>query len=70
MKWVIVLSKARAFFESIAGKRVVICGIGNNNVPVVHLFLKHGAHVVACDKRTEEALGEVAEQLRRAILAD
>ena len=61
-----MLSKARAFFESIVGKRVAICGIGNNNVPVIYLFLKHGAQVVACDKRTEQELGEVAEQLHTA----
>ncbi len=58
-----MLSKARAFFESIAGKRVAICGIGNNNVPVIYLFLKHGAKVIACDKRTESELGEVAAEL-------
>ncbi len=60
------MTKARAFFESVAGKTVAICGIGNNNLPVVHLFLNAGAHVVACDKRTEEQLGEVADELRAA----
>lgn len=61
-----MLSKARDFFESIAGKRVVICGIGNNNVPVIYTFLKNGAKVIACDKRTADELGEVADQLREA----
>lgn len=61
-----MLSKARDFFESIAGKRVVICGIGNNNVPVIYTFLKNGAKVVACDKRTAAELGEVTDQLRAA----
>ena len=60
------MSKARAFFESVAGRRVAICGIGNNNLPVVYLFLKNGANVVACDKRTEAELGEIAEQLKAA----
>ncbi len=57
------MRKARAFFESIAGKRVAICGIGNNNLPVVHLFLKAGAQVIACDKRTQDELGDVAQEL-------
>lgn len=61
-----MLSKARAFFESIVDRRVAICGIGNNNVPIIYLFLKNGAQVIACDKRTEEELGEVAVQLRAA----
>ncbi len=61
-----MLSKARAFFESIAGRRVAICGIGNNNLPVIYLFLKHGATVIACDKRTERELGEIADDLKAA----
>ena len=61
-----MLNKARAFFESVAGKRVAICGIGNNNLPVIYLFLKQGAQVVACDKRTEDDLGDIAVQLREA----
>ncbi len=60
------MRKARAFFESVAGKTVAICGIGNNNLPVIHLFLKAGACVIACDKRTDEQLGEVADELRQA----
>ena len=58
------MSKASAFFERIAGKKVIICGIGRNNVPVIRQFLKAGAVVTACDKRTEEELGEVANELR------
>ena len=61
-----MLSKARDFFDSIAGKRVIICGIGNNNVPVIYTFLKYGAKVTACDRRTAEELGEVASQLAEA----
>lgn len=61
-----MLSKARDFFESMANKRIVICGIGNNNVPVIYTFLKHGAKVTACDKRTADELGEVADELRAA----
>ncbi len=61
-----MLSKAREFFESVADKRVVICGIGNNNIPVIYTFLKNGAKVIACDKRTAEDLGDVAGQLLAA----
>ena len=60
------MTKARAFFENISGKRVAICGIGTNNTPVVLQFLKAGAQVIACDKRSETELGETAVQLKEA----
>ena len=60
------MTKARAFFNDICGKRVAICGIGKNNLPVVLQFLEAGAIVTACDRRTEEELGEAAVSLRNA----
>lgn len=60
------MTKARAFFENICGKHVAICGIGNNNIPVVLQFLDAGAKVTACDRRTEEQLGDTADRLRAA----
>ena len=57
------MTKARSFFESICGKRVAICGIGNNNVPVIHQFLQAGAQVIACDRRSAQELGETAQEL-------
>lgn len=60
------MTKAEAFFKGIDGKRVAICGIGNNNIPVIYQFLKAGAHVLACDRRTEDELGETATMLRNA----
>ena len=60
------MTKARAFLESINGKRVFICGIGKNNLPVIHQFLRAGAQVTACDKRTKEQLGETATELLSA----
>ncbi len=56
----------QSFYDSIDGKRVAVCGIGTNNTPVVLQLLQHGAHVVACDKRTREQLGETAERLEQA----
>ncbi|MBE6806430.1 MAG: UDP-N-acetylmuramoyl-L-alanine--D-glutamate ligase [Ruminococcaceae bacterium] len=60
------MTKAQAFFENIAGKRVAICGLGTNNPPVIHQFLQAGAQVLACDRRCEEELGAMAEELRSA----
>jgi len=57
---------AKRFFEEIRGKNVFICGIGINNTPVVQQFLKAGANVTACDRRTREQLGETADLLESA----
>ena len=55
-----------SFFRTVDGKTVTICGIGHNNVPVIHQFLQAGAHVIACDRRTEEQLGDTAKELKAA----
>lgn len=60
------MTKAELFFHQISGKRVAVCGIGNNNTPVILQFLKAGAIVLACDRRSEEELGETAAMLRQA----
>ncbi|MBQ8683333.1 MAG: UDP-N-acetylmuramoyl-L-alanine--D-glutamate ligase [Clostridia bacterium] len=60
------MTRAQAFFESVCGKWVAICGIGKNNIPVIHQFLNAGAKVIACDRRSEEELGDTATALRQA----
>ncbi len=60
------MRKSEAFFQSVVNKRVYICGIGRNNVPVIHQFLNAGAKVVACDKRSRQELGNTADELERA----
>lgn len=54
------------FYSQIRGKKIAICGIGRNNTPVILQFLRHGATVIACDKRTREELGDTANQLEQA----
>ncbi len=56
----------REFYDSIKDKRIAVCGIGKNNPPVVLQLLKQGAVVVACDKRTREQIGTVADELEQA----
>lgn len=60
------MTKAESFFHQISGKRVAICGIGTNNTPVILQFLKAGATVLACDRRTEAELGDTAVTLKAA----
>lgn len=54
----------QSFFESIQGKRIALIGMGRSHMPLIPLFTKYGAKVIACDKRDEEALGEIADQAR------
>ena len=51
--------KASDFFESLNGKTVALCGIGGSNLPLIKMFAKYGAKVLACDKRERTALGEM-----------
>lgn len=51
-----------SFFDSINGKRIALIGMGRSHMPLIPLFTKYGATVIACDKRDEAALGETAVQ--------
>ncbi len=56
----------KQFFENVRGKRIAVCGIGISNTPMIYRFLKEGAIVYACDRRSREQLGETADQLEAA----
>ena len=53
----------KQFFEKIQGKRIAMCGIGVSNTPLIEKFLKMGARVVACDRRSREQIGALADTL-------
>ena len=53
-----------SFFQSISGKRIALIGMGRSHMPLIPLFTKYGATVIACDKRDEAALGEIAEKAK------
>ena len=42
-----------------------VVGIGVSNLPLIRFLRAHGATVVACDRKTEEELGETVGELRR-----
>ena len=56
----------KRFFSSVKSKRIAICGIGISNTPLALKFLEEGAIVFACDKRSREAIGELADRLEKA----
>ena len=51
------------YIDSIKNKRIGVIGIGVSNLPLIETLLKNGCRVTACDKRTQEQLGETYENL-------
>ena len=56
----------KQFFEKLKGKKIAMCGIGISNTPLIMNFLSKGAKVYACDRRSRELIGEVADQIENA----
>ena len=56
-------SKLEEFYRSIAGRNVTVIGIGVSNAPLIKLLVQKGALVTACDRRTAQELGPVAQEL-------
>ena len=56
-------SRIKRFFDSMKDAKVAFFGIGVSNTPLISKFLEKGAIVTACDRRTREQLGDVADQL-------
>ncbi len=56
----------KQFFNTLSGKKIAMCGIGISNTPLILDFLSKGARVIACDRRTREQLGEIADTLEKA----
>ncbi|MBQ6818438.1 MAG: UDP-N-acetylmuramoyl-L-alanine--D-glutamate ligase [Clostridia bacterium] len=50
------------YYQSFQGKRVVFCGIGVSHQPLIEKIALSGALVTACDKRSREQLGDLAER--------
>ncbi len=56
----------KQFFASLDTKRIAMCGIGVSNTPLILKFLNMGARVFACDRRSRESIGELADRLEAA----
>ena len=56
----------KKFFEQIKGKKIAMCGIGVSNTPLILDFLSKGAKVYACDRRSRELIGDLADTLENA----
>ena len=56
----------KQFFAKLKDKKIAMCGIGVSNTPLILSFLEKGARVFACDRRTREQIGPMAETLEKA----
>ena len=56
---------ANEFYASLSGKRITFVGVGRSNLPLIEQFKAHGADVSVRDKRSEAALGEDGEALKK-----
>ena len=52
------------FKEFINSKKVAVVGIGVSNIPLIKFLVKLGANVTAFDKKSEEALGDIAKEFK------
>ena len=52
------------FKKSICGKKVAVVGIGVSNLPLIEFLLDAGANITACDKKSEQELGDAANNLK------
>ena len=57
-------AKFNAFKNYVNGKNISVVGIGISNLPLIRFLSSNGAYVTACDKQTEEQLGETAAELK------
>jgi UDP-N-acetylmuramoylalanine--D-glutamate ligase len=53
------------FKNFINGKNVAVVGIGVSNIPLINFLVKLGANVTGFDMKSEEALGEVADDFKK-----
>ncbi len=51
------------YLLSLKEKRVAVIGIGVSNTPLLQMLLENGISVTACDKRSREQLGTLAQEL-------
>ena len=54
------------YIAAVRGKRICVIGIGVSNEPLIRLLLDSHCDVTACDRRTEEEMGNETAELRAA----
>lgn len=57
------MTKCQKFFENIKDKKIAFIGMGVSHNDLIKLFLQKHLDVVVCDKKTEDKLGSVYNEL-------
>ena len=55
----------QGYLNTLKDKTVAVLGIGVSNTPLVELLCKNDVHVIACDKKTRDKLGDTAQTLEK-----
>ncbi len=55
--------KLEEWKAGLKNKEICVVGMGISHLPLIHYLVAQGAKVMACDKKTREALGEIADSL-------
>ena len=55
--------RAQRFYNSLQNKRVAFAGIGVSHTELIRQFAQRGLAVIACDRRSRQELGELANEL-------
>ncbi len=59
------MNKLDEFKYNVAGKNITVIGIGISNLPLIKYLVSLGANVTACDRRSEEDMGENSTELEK-----
>ena len=54
------------YINSIRSESIAVLGIGVSNLPLIRMLCENHCDVTACDRRSEEQLGPVADELRNS----
>ena len=57
------MSAINEYLQTLQGKRIAVIGMGVSNTPLIRLLGQQGIAVTACDRRTRQELGALADEL-------
>lgn len=60
------MTKAERFFNGIKDKKIAFIGTGVSHNDLIKLFFKKNLNVTICDKKTQDKMGEIYDELLKA----
>lgn len=59
------MNKVESFFEDMKKRKVAFIGVGVTNTDLIKLFLKKGIDTTVCDRKSQEQLGTLFDELKK-----